>query len=56
MALDQLGVGTQIVTVAVGAVLGGTALALGLAFGLGGKDKAKQMIEKSGKESMSMDG
>ncbi len=48
MALDQLGVGTQIVTTAVGAVLGGTALALGLAFGLGGKDKAKEMIDKSG--------
>ena len=48
MTLDQLGVGTQIVTLAVGAVLGGTALALGLAFGLGGKEKAKEMIEKSG--------
>ncbi len=48
MTLDQLGVGTQIVSTAVGAVLGGTALALGLAFGLGGKDKAKEIIEKSG--------
>lgn len=48
MTLDQLGVGTQIVTAAVSAVLGGAALALGLAFGLGGKDKAKQIIEKSG--------
>lgn len=48
MTLDQLGVGKQIVTAAVGAVLGGTALALGLAFGLGGKDKAHELIEKSG--------
>ena len=48
MTLDQLGVGKQIVTAAVGAVLGGTALALGLAFGLGGKDKAREIIEKSG--------
>ena len=48
MALDQLGVGTQIVTATVCAVLGGAALALGLAFGLGGKDKAKAIIEKSG--------
>lgn len=48
MTLDQLGVGTQIVATAVGAVLGGTALALGLAFGLGGKEKAKEIIEKSG--------
>jgi hypothetical protein len=46
MTLDQLGVGTQIVTTAVGAVLGGTALALGLAFGLGGKEKAKEIIER----------
>ena len=48
MTLDQLGVGTQIVTATVSAVLGGAALALGLAFGLGGKDKAKQLIERSG--------
>lgn len=48
MTLDQLGVGKQVVTAAVGAVLGGTALALGLAFGLGGKDKARELIEKSG--------
>lgn len=48
MALDQLGVGEQIVTAAVTAVLGGTALALGLAFGLGGKDRAREIIEKSG--------
>jgi hypothetical protein len=48
MALDQLGVGTQIVTTAVGAVLGGTALALGLAFGLGGKEKAREIIERKG--------
>ena len=46
MALDQLGVGEKIVTTAVTAVLGGAALALGLAFGLGGKDKAKSTIDK----------
>jgi hypothetical protein len=51
MTLDQLGVGTQIVATAVGAVLGGTALALGLAFGLGGKEKAKEVIEKRGEKS-----
>ena len=48
MALDQLGVGERIVTAAVGAVLGGAALALGLSFGLGGRDQAKEIIEKSG--------
>ncbi|MBP7274882.1 MAG: mechanosensitive ion channel [Kiritimatiellae bacterium] len=47
MSLSQLGVGEDIVRAAVTAVLGGTALALGLAFGLGGKDKAKQIIEKN---------
>ncbi|HMP76192.1 MAG TPA: mechanosensitive ion channel [Kiritimatiellia bacterium] len=46
MALDELGVSQQIVTVAVTAVLGGAALAIGLAFGLGGKDRAKAIIEK----------
>lgn len=46
MALDELGVSEQIVTVAVTAVLGGAALAIGLAFGLGGKDRAKSVIEK----------
>lgn len=46
MALDELGVSQQIVTVAVTAVLGGVALAIGLAFGLGGKDRAKAIIER----------
>ena len=48
MTLNQLGIGTQIVSAAVWAVLGGVALALGLAFGLGGRDKAKELIEQSG--------
>lgn len=49
MALDQLGVSQQIVTTAVTAVLGGAALAVGLAFGLGGKDKAKSIIDTAGR-------
>ena len=48
MTLDQLGIGTQIVSAAVWAVLGGLALALGLAFGLGGKDRAREIIETTG--------
>jgi hypothetical protein len=48
MGLNQLGVGEEIIRIAVAAVLGGTALALGLAFGLGGRDKAQQIIERSG--------
>lgn len=46
MALDELGVSRQIVTIAVTSVLGGIALAIGLAFGLGGKDRAKAIIER----------
>ena len=45
MALEQLGVGNEIVMIALGALLGGSALALGLAFGLGGKDRARELVE-----------
>ncbi|MDD4102107.1 MAG: mechanosensitive ion channel [Kiritimatiellae bacterium] len=45
MALEQLGVGKEIVMLALGALLGGSAIALGLAFGLGGKDRARELIE-----------
>ncbi len=47
MALEQLGVGREIVVTAVTAVLGGAALALGIAFGLGGRDRAKTFIDKN---------
>ena len=47
MTLNQLGVAREIVITAVTAVLGGVALALGIAFGLGGKDKAKEFLDKS---------
>ncbi len=46
MALEQLGVGQEIVTVAIAAILGGAALALGLAFGLGGKDRARDAVDR----------
>jgi Mechanosensitive ion channel, conserved TM helix len=48
MGLAQLGVGREVVSVAVGATFGGVALAVGLAFGLGGRERAKQIIEKAG--------
>ena len=51
MGLNQLGVGEDIVRIAVSAVLGGSALALGLAFGLGGRDRAKEIVDKSLRES-----
>lgn len=47
MGLAQLGVAEDIVQVAVSAVLGGTALALGLAFGLGGQDRAKEIVDRT---------
>ena len=46
MALEQLGVGEEIVRIVVMSVLAGTALAVGLAFGLGGRDRAKALIDQ----------
>jgi len=46
MALTQLGIASGIVTMAFTLILGGLALAFGLAFGLGGKDFAKKYLEK----------
>ncbi|MGD2124631.1 MAG: hypothetical protein PVG99_01035 [Desulfobacteraceae bacterium] len=52
IALIQLGVGEEIVTSAFGIVFGAAALALALAFGLGGRDVAgsylKKWLEKKG--------
>ncbi|MCH9649084.1 MAG: mechanosensitive ion channel [Deltaproteobacteria bacterium] len=47
MGLNQLGVGQEIIVIAVSAVLGGAALGLGLAFGLGGQQKAREIIERN---------
>lgn len=46
MALTQLGIATSIVTSAFTLILGGLALAFGLAFGLGGKDFASKHLSK----------
>jgi len=46
MALTQLGIATTIVTSAFVLILGGVALAFGLAFGLGGKDFASKYLKK----------
>ena len=46
MALDQLGVAHSIVNAAFILLLGGLALAFGLAFGLGGKDFAAKYLGK----------
>ena len=46
MALTQLGIATTIVSSAFILILGGLALAFGLAFGLGGKEFAGKYLQK----------
>jgi hypothetical protein len=46
MALEQLGIGKETIVIAFAIIFGGVVLALAIAFGLGGKDTAKQYIEK----------
>jgi hypothetical protein len=46
MALEQLGIGRSTVIAAFTIVFGGAVLALALAFGLGGKDQARSLLEK----------
>lgn len=45
-ALQQLGVGNQIIAIAFGLILGALCLALALAFGLGGREVAGQILAK----------
>lgn len=45
MALEQLGIGRGTVVVAFAIVLGGIVLALAIAFGLGGRDLARDYLE-----------
>jgi len=47
MALTQLDIATALVLELFGAIVFGSALAFGLAFGLGGRDAAKRLIERS---------
>jgi len=46
VALQQLGVGAQLIGIAFGLILGAICLALALAFGLGGRDTAAQIVKK----------
>ncbi len=46
MALEQLGIGRETIVIAFAIVFGGVVLALALAFGLGGRDIAKEYLEK----------
>jgi hypothetical protein len=46
MALNQMGLGSEIVNLAFGLTLGGVAVAVALAFGLGGRELAGRELEK----------
>jgi|Deesub1362A_J573_1020465.scaffolds.fasta_scaffold00013_137 small-conductance mechanosensitive channel len=46
MALEQLGIGKDTIIIAFAIVFGGIVLALAIAFGLGGKDAAKEYLDK----------
>lgn len=46
MSLEQLGIGSSTIVVAFAIVFGGIVLALALAVGLGGRDIAKEYLEK----------
>ncbi len=46
MALEQLGIGNQTVIIAFAILLGGFVLALAIAFGLGGKEIARDYLRK----------
>jgi hypothetical protein len=46
MALEQLGIGKETVLLAFAIIYGGVIFALALAFGIGGRDAAKEYIDK----------
>ncbi|MCB0386975.1 MAG: mechanosensitive ion channel, partial [Bdellovibrionales bacterium] len=45
MGLKQMGIADEIVTITFGLVLGALAIAMGIAFGLGGKDSASDLVK-----------
>ncbi len=49
-ALIQLGIATSLIQILVQGVVGSIAIAAGLAFGLGGKDAASEILEKVKKD------
>jgi hypothetical protein len=51
MGIEQLGIAKGVVVVTFSILLGGVVLALAIAFGLGGKDMAKDFLEKKAKSS-----
>ncbi len=55
MALEQLGIGSGTIIIAFAIIFGGIVLALSLAFGLGGRDMAKEYLEKKMKSEEQKD-
>jgi len=47
IALEQLGIATSLLNILFAAIMGATALAAGLAFGLGGQDSARKYLERA---------
>lgn len=50
-AINQLGIASELVQILFSGIVFGTALALGLSFGLGGRQAASSLIEKVSKDS-----
>ena len=46
MALGQMGIANEIITLAFGLILGSAAIAAAIAFGMGGRDLAKKQMEQ----------
>jgi hypothetical protein len=53
VAVNQLGIATTLINTLLIGVVGALALASGLAFGLGGRDKAAQLLERAGRQAES---
>ncbi len=47
VALEQLNIGAALLNILFTAIMGAAALAFGLAFGLGGRDAAKRLVERN---------
>jgi hypothetical protein len=51
VAINQLGIATTLISTLLIGVVGAFTIAFGLAFGLGGRDKAAQLLERIGRDA-----
>ena len=51
VAINQLGIATSLINTLLVGVVGALALASGLAFGLGGRDRAAQLLDRMGRRA-----